>query len=115
MWHTASVTDQPTQGQRVRQRREILGLSRAKAAALSNVGVTTWQRIEDDDDAYEPHPNTKARICEALGWEVGTYDDPVQVDQTLSTDELRQRLTEVENRLSRIEQALIARIASDAE
>lgn len=77
-------------GRRVAGRREELGLSRRRAAALSGVSETAWRNIEHGREVRRgverPSPNppqriTVRKIAGVLGWPVGDalrwagYDD----------------------------------------
>lgn len=63
-------------GERIRERREHLGLSQEGAAAKAGISASTWQDYEYDTRGKR-FPSTKRKVAAALDW-------PVNFDELLA-------------------------------
>lgn len=96
-------------GEAVTVRRGELGLSQEQAAALADVGITTWRLIEGAKRDYY-RPNNLAGVARALQWPPDALLRLARGEPTSSLlgGELISRLSAVEDRVAAVEEKVDA-------
>lgn len=103
-------------GERIRERREYLGLTQDEAAAKAGISPSTWQDYEYDSRGKR-FPSTKRKIATALDWPVNFDEllargvDPGAISGTATTTDfddvdgtwlLEARVRRLEQRVDRL-------------